>query len=243
MKFTNPIRRQHPEARAPNPLQTHPLTADTLPIVLNYVAEYILQQRTHLTLVTLGGAVNTFTLQSRDGTTDVDFLIPDSKPTDLRLIKEASRYAQSHSPIPLSTHWLNNHVDFLIPREVQEVLIREAMEQDDAIYREPGLMVLVAPWAYIFAAEIERLVLHWEWEGKSGEVARPFDGTDAAVYLHRYFERTETAPALHVSQVRAWSERYKVRGDDDALRYINQEFVKIYGRNGIEFPFSVDEVK
>jgi hypothetical protein len=56
-------------------------------------ADYLRQNNAQFTIVTIGGAVNTVLIQSRDTTHDVDFITPELAPPDLEFLKSATLYA------------------------------------------------------------------------------------------------------------------------------------------------------
>ncbi|KAK3307137.1 uncharacterized protein B0T15DRAFT_553551 [Chaetomium strumarium] len=118
---------------------------------LGYAAQYISQKGQNVTVVAVGGAVNTVLLQTRNTTYDVDFLCPLLVQPTLGIVRETGKYAVERSSVPLAADWLNN-ATARMPGVVEHVdaLQEEAVAQNDVLFSRPGLTVVAAPWNYAF---------------------------------------------------------------------------------------------
>jgi hypothetical protein len=157
----------------------HELDKQTIEIALGYVAEYLRSKNEQLTIVTVGGAVNTLFLQSRQSTHDVDFLGTNLDNRQQGLLDEAAQYAESQSRVPLAGEWFNNQTALWLPIDVHRELTRVALEQNAIVFEERGLKVVAAPWSYAFCTKADRL---------SRDNARPYDLADAPSYLRFYID-------------------------------------------------------
>ena len=86
------------------------------------------QNGENITLVAVGGAVNTILLQSRATTQDVDFFCKLLVQPHLEVLRSAGQYAVERSSVPLSKDWLNN-ATARMPGVVENIepLVREAV--------------------------------------------------------------------------------------------------------------------
>lgn len=55
-------------------IEDHKLNRQTLKAALTMMADFIDSQRQYITIITVGGAVNTLLLRNRQSTHDIDFL-------------------------------------------------------------------------------------------------------------------------------------------------------------------------
>jgi hypothetical protein len=145
---------------------------------LGFMAEYLDRHNAEVTIVAVGGAVNTVYLQTRETTHDVDFFGPGNQ---ARLLRDASKYAQAQSRVQLGANWLNNATTLYVGQALLEELFMEATEQNVVLFRHRGLTVYAAPWAYALCGKTNRM---------SGprEGVRSYDAHDAAAYLHEYIQ-------------------------------------------------------
>ena len=89
------------------------LTAATINQGLNEVARTLNRNRRNVTIVAVGGAVNTLYLRSRAQTTDVDFFYrTKERHEDVSAIIQAARGAARQ--IRVGEGWLNNHTAIFI---------------------------------------------------------------------------------------------------------------------------------
>ncbi|EEY19832.1 conserved hypothetical protein [Verticillium alfalfae VaMs.102] len=165
----------------------HDLTRQNLMAALGHVARYLHQHGEDVTLVTVGGAVNTVLLQSRTTTHDVDFFCRVLQQPRLGILRQAGQYAVERSSVPLSADWLNN-ATARMPGVVENIdsLVEAAVAQDAVLFRQPGLKVVAAPWEYAFIKKVSRIT-----QG----TGRQYDASNAVAYLHSSSQQaTEAAP-------------------------------------------------
>ncbi|KAI9760321.1 MAG: hypothetical protein M4579_001725 [Chaenotheca gracillima] len=203
--------------------EDYDLNRTNLNRALGYVAEYMSGNRQEITLITVGGAVNTILLRSRETTHDVDFFSSGLKLAQSNLLRAASQNAAARSSIPLGANWLNNSTVLYIGQALQRELEAEAREQNEVVFGQPGLVVLAAPWRYALCGKIDRL---------SKRERRPYDLRDAATYLNRYIGRhgVRTVPA---AQIRQWCARYDKMFSESVVRELDVEFYRMYRKKGV----------
>ncbi|RDL34678.1 uncharacterized protein BP5553_07806 [Venustampulla echinocandica] len=208
------------------PPPDHPepeLDRETLLKGLGNVARYIEGKHEHITLIAVGGAVNTILLQTRASTHDVDFYNQNLSGEDYGLIKKAIKYARSKDPI-LEEGWLNNKTVLFIPQNIRGEITQSAIDQNQEVFTAPGLTILAAPWPYAFAAKLDRL---------SGGGGKAHDLPDAVAYLHQ-INQTMGYGVVPRSQVLAWADTYKARYSGVHLGQVNTEYKRVYGQDGID---------
>ncbi|KAJ3794586.1 hypothetical protein GGU11DRAFT_689530, partial [Lentinula aff. detonsa] len=177
----------------------------------------------NVTIVAIGGAVNTVLLHSRESTTDVDFFYTTkTENEDVHSVVEAAKKVSKSEK--LGDQWLNNHTVLFIQEENMMILYNEACSQNREIFRAKGLTVLAAPWHYALTAKIDRLA-------KVG--AKVHDLPDAVTYLH---ELVMVKRALvSTADLADWARKYKcTQANSDLLRKINEAYVEKYGSQGID---------
>ena len=189
---------------------------------LNHVSNYIHHHGKHVTIVAIGGAINTIHLQTRHSTHDVDFFCAKDQTS---LLREASKYAQSQNGLPLGTNWLNNTITLSIGQVLVHELIREARHQDVVVLERQGLTVFAAPWMYAFCGKTDRIY-------RLKEKTRPYDCSDAVSYLHEYIKSNggEPVPALTIMQ---WAEHYRKNVCIEGLHRINKLYQVVHKAHGI----------
>ncbi|RMZ91543.1 hypothetical protein DV736_g1208, partial [Chaetothyriales sp. CBS 134916] len=182
------------------PYTQYELTDQNILRALHYVTQYLAQNRKNLTIVAVGGTVNTVLLHTRATTHDVDFYNTAFTNSELNLLREAATYAEERSSVPLGDKWLNNETGTIggTAEHIPE-LMQSAQAQNDVIFRKPGLTVLAAPWSYAFVAKIGRITYG---------TGHAYDRQDAVVYLHEYIRRHGNVP-VHVNRIREWGTRYR----------------------------------
>ena len=206
------------------------LDRTTLLQALSRVAKYLHSKKANITIICVGGAVNTIFLQSRTSTHDVDFFNQALTKDQLQLLIAAARDAQSRIKV-LQNEWINNRTILFIPRDKQRSLTEEAIRQNEVIFDEPGLKVLAAPWLYACCAKIDRVV--GSSAGTALSDAQPYDVPDAAGYLHRYLELNRRN-IIARTDIEAESARFGMRVSPQVLQAVENEFRTRYGKRGIE---------
>lgn len=204
-------------------VEDYELDRQTLRAALNIMADYIDSHHQEITVITVGGAVNTMLLRTRDSTHDVDFFGTNLNNTERVLLDEAAKYAQRRSATPLGAEWFNNQTMLWIPPDVHRVVTQEAMHQNEVVFYKKGLRVIAAPWNYAFCGKMNRLV--------RPDQARAYDLPDAVSYLRRYIE--QHGGPVPAAVIRDWCRRYQKDTSDDVLKLIGSEYRKRYHTNGI----------
>ncbi|KAH7906579.1 hypothetical protein BJ138DRAFT_617829 [Hygrophoropsis aurantiaca] len=151
-----------------------------------------------ITIVAVGGAVNTVLLKTRASTGDVDFFYrTKTKHDDVSKIIIAADNARTK--LRLGEQWLNNHTAVFIEEGTIKSLYDEAIQQNEVVFSAPGtLTVYAAPWRYALAAKLDRLA-------KPG--ARPYDINDAVDYLSKLIAKRGTA--VKRSELEQWAKEFK----------------------------------
>ncbi|CAI6332981.1 unnamed protein product [Periconia digitata] len=201
------------------------LDRNTLLRALANVASYIDSRKANITVVAVGGAVNTIFFQSRQSTHDVDFYNHNLRQSDYELIMKGVKFAQSRDPI-LQGEWFNNRTILFIPKAQRSYLTEQAISQNEIIFERPGLKIVAAPWNYAICAKLDRCA----GAGINGQ--RPYDYSDAATYLRRYLEmyHLQFVPR---SEVWKWAASYSTTVTDGVLGELNAVFKSLYGREPI----------
>lgn len=204
-------------------VEDYELDRRTLEAALTYMAQYIENQRQAITVIAVGGVVNTMLLQNRQSTHDVDFFGTNINNRQRILLDEAAKYAERKTSTPLGGEWFNNQTMLWMPPDVQRKVTREALEQNEVVFQKRGLKVLAAPWNYAMCGKINRLV--------RGDEARPYDLTDAVSYLRCFIQRH--GGPIPVARVKRWCQEYQKTTTDDVIRSISREYMRIHGTAGI----------
>ncbi|KAF2761227.1 hypothetical protein EJ05DRAFT_473767 [Pseudovirgaria hyperparasitica] len=223
--------------RAPSPSQllelapvAHPgqqslapeLNRDTLVRALENVAAYLKSKGISITVIAVGGAVNTIFCRTRGTTHDIDFFNSILKDKEFKAIIEASSYARSKDR-QLQSDWFNNRTVLFVPRSQRDALTRRAIAQNEVVFQAKGLTVLAAPWDYAIAAKLNRLT----GSSGSGKPSKPYDMSDAATYLERYL-RSKRAKGITKSQIKAWARLYETHCSDQVIAQLDAEYQKQY---------------
>ncbi|RBR09029.1 uncharacterized protein FIESC28_10037 [Fusarium coffeatum] len=183
-RSVNTLLQLAPERNPGHDGSTSTFRRETLLAALSNVAAAINKKKGHVTIIAVGGAVNTIYLRSRETTHDVDFFNNNLTAEDFERLKAGVR-AASKIDKTLTRDWLNNRTAFFIPKDKQHSLTAQALNQREVIFEEPGLTVLAAPWEYAFCGKVDRLSvggLH---------SAQDYDLSDALEYLRRYLTKSE----------------------------------------------------
>lgn len=176
------------------------LSRETLMNALQNAAAYIASKNQDITLIVVGGVINTILLQSRPNTRDVDFFNDNLTPAEVKCISKATKSAFKRDRT-LGQEWLNNYTVLFIPFHIRRILRTEALDQHAIVFQAPGLTILAAPWAYLFCTKIHRL------SGSGISTIQPYDQDDAVHYLGRYLSQNHTASVTQVI-VRSWFAQY-----------------------------------
>ncbi|CAK3826863.1 Hypothetical predicted protein [Lecanosticta acicola] len=200
------------------------LTRQNIHRALQYTAQYLNERRQNLTLVTVGGAINTMYLRSRQTTHDVDFFGAHLNQRQLQMIDEAMQYAERMSSVPLGGAWLNNESRCTWLRMLGDTSQTVQLEQDMVVFKEPGLTVVAAPWSYSFISKSQRLGSQYE---------RPYDLDDAVAYLAEWNRRmgNEVATARMIQDLCARYRQPMIA--DPVLRRVNERYRTRHRRDGI----------
>lgn len=211
--------RKTPGSDAPLPQ----LDRSTLLDALQIVAASIAKKGRSVTVIAVGGAVNTIYLQSRETTHDVDFFNVNLDPKDVEYIIIGARDAAKKNRI-LGEEWFNNRAILFIPNDRRQALTDEAYAQKEIIFQEPGLTVLAAPWSYSFCCKVDRMA------GNGLHSARQYDLDDAVQYLARYL-RFVKRDQVSQDDIKAWFARYSLRwtaSTDEVLATISQAYATCF---------------
>ncbi|KFY19863.1 hypothetical protein V491_04156 [Pseudogymnoascus sp. VKM F-3775] len=206
--------------------QYYDLRREDLRQALQVVAEFLIRNHSQVTLVAVGGAVNTILLRTRDTTHDVDFFSSDLSHSDGALLQEAARVAQTQSTIPLGGDWLNNSTTLYMGRALQVELRDLAIQQNDIVFQSPGLTVLAAPWGYAFCTKVDRM---------TKRNARPYDCTDAAVYLNRFIATQNSGRPVNIRVIQARAAHFGTSAPIEQLQSVEMEYQRLYHSHGLEF--------
>ncbi|KAL2024332.1 hypothetical protein VTK56DRAFT_8814 [Thermocarpiscus australiensis] len=200
---------------------TRDVDRDTLLAALNHVSAYLAQRHgRHISLIAVGGAVNTLLLRSRAATHDVDVFGSDFDNQARMLVDEAMHDAQQHIH-GLGTDWLNTETQLYFTPALEQDLTSGAIKQGRKVYSGPGLTVYAAPWEYAFCAKVDRLLKR--------DRARPYDLSDAVAYIHEYIRHHGNQP-VPVATAVGWSRKYGTQMTEDILRnHVDPEYQKRHG--------------
>lgn len=192
------------------------------------MSAYLAPKQVSARVVTVGGAVNTVLLRSRDTTNDVDFFSEDGTAQVNLLIHEAAKDANRKRRGALGAAWFNNSTQLYMGRERARELASAAVDQNEVVYnglngRGHGLQVYAAPWEYALCGKMNRLT-------EGGE--RAYDLNDALEYLVKYFEKTGHR-SIAAATIKQWCARWGKQVNDQILRRLDEAFLRKYGRRCI----------
>ncbi|KAG1795393.1 uncharacterized protein HD556DRAFT_1442236 [Suillus plorans] len=180
------------------------LTAEDIKRGLGLTAKHLKSKKKQITVVAVGGAINTILLRSRASTADVDFFSVDaaSNPILRDGIKSAAKTMQ------LGEGWMNNHTALFIAPNTKTNLYNEAISDGVVIFDEPGLKVLAAPWMYCLVAKLEKA-------GKRGN-AKSYDMSDASQYLIQ--ESKRRGAKIKVADIEAKAIAYEAKIQEGQIK-------------------------
>lgn len=207
----------------PNVPDEQPMSADTIRQGLKNVAASLNSKGQNISIIAVGGAVNTLLLHTRESTGDVDFFYrTKTKHEDVTRVIVAADIAANK--LKLGDHWLNNHTAVFIEEGTIQRLYDEAIEQNEIVFREPGLAVYAAPWRYALLTKLDRLA-------KPG--ARPYDMSDAVGYLERLITK-HGGKAVKRSEIKTWAGEFKFTvPTEKLLDSLRDEYKKKTGKDGV----------
>ncbi|KAG6006971.1 hypothetical protein E4U43_000372 [Claviceps pusilla] len=213
--------RKTPGSDPPLPL----LNRTMLLQALRTVATSVAKTGGNLTVVAVGGAVNTIYLQSRETTRDIDFFNAYLGPDDVNKLATAARDAIKRNK-GLGEDWFNSRALFFVPNDKHQALTDEAFSQREIIFEEPGLTVLAAPWNYAFCCKVDRIA-----RAGHGD-PRPYDLDDAMHYLARYLRPfKQDVGQIAREKIRAWFVRYSLEwteSTDEVLDRVSERYVTYF---------------
>ncbi|KAL8725984.1 MAG: hypothetical protein Q9166_007019 [cf. Caloplaca sp. 2 TL-2023] len=205
--------------------QEYDLSRNNLQRALAYVATYLNERNTNLTLFAVGGAVNTILLRSRDVTHDIDFINPNITSNQMQVLYQGASAALAQISIPLGENWLNNSTTLFLPSHLQNELGQEAIIQNEVVFQAPGLTVLAVPWRYALCAKLERM-------GKP--TRRPYEIDDAVTYLHRHIV-AHGGRAVPLPDLQSWGNHYQAAVASGPAQEVDEKYRQIHGQDGIIF--------
>ncbi|RPD57594.1 hypothetical protein L226DRAFT_610632 [Lentinus tigrinus ALCF2SS1-7] len=200
------------------------LTADELRRALTSVASTLHAKGSHISIVAVGGAVNTLYLHSRETTSDVDFFFhTKTKNDDVTRVIAAADVARKH--LNLDPSWLNNHTAVFIQEETIRQLYDEAVQQGEVVFTAAGLTVYAAPWRYALAAKLARVAMPHR---------RDYDMSDAVAYLDRLVSK-RSGGAVRKSEIQQWAAEFKfaIPSPDVVMQNLTTAYREAKGREGL----------
>lgn len=210
----------------PIPQTIHEIDRRSLENALGLMASYLNRKNAQITVIAVGGAVNTIFLKTRNSTHDVDIFGSNLDNSSRMLLDEALHYAIQQSPSPLGTDWMNTENQMWLSPTLHRELTNEAIRQNVRVFDRAGLRVLAAPWEYAFSGKISRLLT-------GGSQIRPYDLKDAIHYLSRIVNQHGGQP-IPVATVEGWARRFHHDTSRTFLtKTVNADYRRQYGRNGI----------
>ncbi|KAG6037443.1 hypothetical protein E4U41_005085 [Claviceps citrina] len=186
------------------------LDSDTIQMALHDMAAFLEERSVRVKLVTVGGAVNTLYLRSRQSTHDVDFFMEKATSSKHHVVHEAARFANRRRRGQLGAEWLNNSTQLFMPAHLQSQLYNAALEQGTLVFERAGLKVLCE------------------------KEPRPYDLADAAVYLREYL-RTSGRQSVSVSRIREWCKDFNKKVTDEVLQQLDEAYYESYGDRVIDW--------
>ena len=200
------------------------LTRPTLEKALTNVGDYLAKKRKNVTVIAVGGAVNTIFLRSRTSTHDFDFYNSRLTGAEFGYLMSAAKDAAGKDP-QLNEDWFNNHAVFFIPQSQRDSLTNQAFVQNEIIFQHGGLRVLAAPWNYAFCGKIDRLA------GGGVDATQNYDLSDALHYLNRYLTK-RSLTTIPLTAVKQWFTGFLLRwtaNNEEVIKRLNAAYKTKYG--------------
>ncbi|KAM0804881.1 hypothetical protein BDR22DRAFT_799805 [Usnea florida] len=206
-------------------VEKYELDRPTLQAALTAMADFIACQQQSITIVIVGGAVNTLLIQNRRSTHDIDFFGTNIDGHQRVLLDDAARYAERRSQVPLGGEWFDNQTMLWLPPNIHRKVTQEALEQNEVVFEREGLKVVAAPWKYALCGKMGRLIRPSQ--------AQPYDVTDAASYLRQHILK-HGGPVAEAN-IKRWCQDYLKDTSDEVILAVNIEYQHLYGEDGITF--------
>ncbi|KAF8550158.1 hypothetical protein OG21DRAFT_1514399 [Imleria badia] len=190
---------------------------------LAIVAKYLDSKKLNVSIVTVGGAVNTVLLKSRASTGDVDFFYRTKTASAIvHEVVEGGKLAEKK--LNLSSQWLNNHTVVFIEEGTIHDLYIEAIDQNEKVFSAKGLTVYAAPWNYALMTKLDRA---------AQQGAKSYDMADAVDYLERLIH-SRGEHAVKRSELEAWAKQYKLSEPTKAVMdKLATEFKEKHKKDGL----------
>lgn len=196
---------------------------------LTIIADFLVTKGVMAHVVTVGGAVNTLLLQSRETTHDVDFFLATPEAPVHREIHEAARHANRQMGGALGAEWFNNTTQVMMGRRVQNALVEDAIRQNAVVFQKveggKGLCIYAAPWSYALCGKLNRLCT---------TNPRPYDLADAISYLHQYL-LTNGQQSVKKSTIVDWCKGYGKDVTESVLVQLDNAYHRVHNVRVIDF--------
>ncbi|KAH9941873.1 uncharacterized protein BXZ73DRAFT_41789 [Epithele typhae] len=183
--------------RRPGAPPERQLSAADIRTGLSAVAKILNNKRRNVSIVAVGGAVNTVLLGTRPYTGDVDFFYRtktrSQEVTDVLAAAEAVR-----NGLGLEASWLNNHTVVFVQEGTIGTMYEEAIQQNVVVFREHGLTVYAAPWRYALITKLDRVM-----KG----AGRSYDMSDAVGYLSHLLQGRQ-GRVVTMADLEGWAREY-----------------------------------
>ncbi|KAJ8473168.1 hypothetical protein ONZ45_g16391 [Pleurotus djamor] len=202
LSANDPISLRDLVTRPDAPSET-PMSAETIRSGLANVAATLHSKKQNVSIIAVGGAVNTLLLQ------------------DVTKVIAAADMAASK--LNLGDHWLNNHTALFIQEGTIQQLYDEAVQQNDVVFIAPGLTVYAAPWQYALGKKPDRL-------SKPG--ARSYDMNDAVGYLTKLIQKRGTPVSRSDIKGWAQEFKF-TEPTNKLLNSLRDEYKKVTGKDGL----------
>lgn len=202
----------------PVQFESSDLTRQQILEAFRHMAEYLEEKGVETSIVTIGGAVNTVYLGSRETTHDLDFFLDDPASKDYTPLHNAAKFADSQAGGCLRQGWFNTSAQLFMPRDVQVNLVNDARSQNELVFDQRsergGLRVYAAPWSYAICEKLDRLC---------DINPQPHDMDDAVIYLRRHLEVVGQY-YIKAQTIRDWARWYHKDVSEGILREMNESF-------------------
>ncbi|KAM3417333.1 hypothetical protein BST61_g5584 [Cercospora zeina] len=182
---------------------------------------YLANKQQNLTVLAIGGAVNLLLLGSRQSTHDLDFLGTHLTNDHRVVLDEAALYAERSSSQPLGAEWFNNQCQMWLSPVTHRQVTEQALRQNEIVFQH---------WMLAFATKTHRISR--SRRGEQAARARPYDATDAAVYLRKYV-LANGGRAQRKSDIQAQCLEYGFRVDGVDLEAVNNEYRRLFLVEGL----------
>ncbi|KAJ6786631.1 hypothetical protein PWT90_03720 [Aphanocladium album] len=200
---------------------TRDIERDTLLAALKHGANYIARHGQSITVIAVGGIVNTKYLESRRATHDVDIFGVNFDSQTRILLDHAMHDAQILYR-GLEMDWLNTETGMWLPGPIRQQLTSAAMNQNIKVFEMSRLIIYPAPWSYPLSIKVSRLLKGWDQ-------ARPYDPDDAVTYRHEHIRNHGDQP-VRISAATEWARNFRLESTPELLRTrVNAAYRRRYG--------------